>query len=81
MTRPVLLAMAPVWWTLGLGSTVKRAAGRPADGLIALAQREGITHVVFGQSPRSRWELPAKVSTLNRFLQEVKDAAVQVRPL
>jgi two-component system sensor histidine kinase KdpD len=65
-----------------LGATVVRVrADRPADGLIAFAQREGITHVIFGQSARSRWELLTKGSTLNRFLQEVKDAAVQVVPL
>jgi two-component system sensor histidine kinase KdpD len=60
---------------------VRVRADRPADGLIAFAQREGITHVIFGQTARSRWELLAKGSTLNRFLQEVRDAAVQVVPL
>jgi two-component system sensor histidine kinase KdpD len=65
-----------------LGATVVRVkADRTADGLIAFAQREGITHVIFGQSARSRWEILTKGSTLNRFLQEVKDAAVQVVPL
>src|SRR4029453_10675589 len=39
-----------------LGATVVRGkADRPAEGLIAFAQREGITHVIFGQSARSRW--------------------------
>ena len=34
-----------------LGATVVRVkAERPADGLIAFAQREGVTHVIFGQS-------------------------------
>jgi two-component system sensor histidine kinase KdpD len=65
-----------------LGATVVRVlADRPADGLIAFAQREGITHVIFGQSARSRWEILMKGSTLNRFLEEVRDAAVQVVPL
>ena len=65
-----------------LGATIVRVkADRPADGLIAFAKREGITHVVFGQSARSRWEILVKGSTLNRFLQEVRDAAVQVVPL
>jgi two-component system sensor histidine kinase KdpD len=65
-----------------LGATVVRAtADRPADGLIAFAQREGITHVIFGQSSRTRMEILMKGSTLNRFLEEVKDAAVQVIPL
>ncbi len=65
-----------------LGATVvKVRADRPADGLIAFAQREGITHVIFGQSARSRWELLRKGSTIDRFLVEVRDAAVQVVPL
>jgi two-component system sensor histidine kinase KdpD len=65
-----------------LGATIVRVkADRPADGLIAFAKREGITHVVFGQTARSRWEIVLKGSTLNRFLEEVRDAAVQVVPL
>ena len=65
-----------------LGATVVRVkADRPADGLIAFAKREGITHVVFGQSARTRLEILWKGSTLNRFLEEVRDAAVQVVPL
>ena len=65
-----------------LGATVVRVkADRPADGLIAFAQREGITHVIFGQSARTRWEIVLRGSTLNRFLDEVKDAAVQVVPI
>ena len=65
-----------------LGATVVRVrADRPADGLIAFAQREGITHVIFGQTARSRWEILMKGSTLNRFLEEVSDAAIQVVPL
>lgn len=66
--------------TLG-GTVVRVKADKPGDGLIAFAQREGITHVVFGQSARSRWEILLRGSTLNRFLQEVRDAAVQVVPL
>jgi two-component system, OmpR family, sensor histidine kinase KdpD len=65
-----------------LGATVVRVkADRPADGLIAFAQREGITHVIFGQSARTRFEILVKGSTLNRFLEEVRDAAIQVVPL
>ena len=65
-----------------LGATVVRVrADKPGDGLIAFAKREGITHVVFGQSARTRWEILMKGSTLNRFLEEVRDAAVQVVPL
>ena len=65
-----------------LGATVVRVkAERPADGLIAFARREGVTHVIFGQSARSRWETLWRGSTLDRFLRSVPDAAVQVVPL
>ena len=65
-----------------LGATVVRVkADRPADGLVAFAQREGVTHVIFGQSARSRLELVWRESTLNKFLSAVPDAAVQVVPL
>ena len=65
-----------------LGATVVRVrADRPADGLVAFAQREGVTHVIFGQTARSRWELLWYGSTLDRFLSAVPDAAVQVVPL
>jgi two-component system, OmpR family, sensor histidine kinase KdpD len=65
-----------------LGATIVRVkAEKPADGLVAFAKREGITHVIFGQSARTRWEILLKGSTLNRFLEEVRDAAVQVVPL
>jgi two-component system sensor histidine kinase KdpD len=56
-------------------------ADKPADCLIAFAQREGVTHVIFGQSARTRWELILHGSTLDRFLGAVPDAAVQVVPL
>ncbi len=65
-----------------LGATIVRVkADKPADGLIAFAKREGITHVIFGQTARTRWEILMKGSTLNRFLEEVRDAAVQIVPL
>jgi two-component system sensor histidine kinase KdpD len=65
-----------------LGAIVVRVkADRPSDGLIAFAQREGVTHVIFGQSARSRWEVLWRGSTLDRFLGAVPDAAVQVVPL
>jgi two-component system, OmpR family, sensor histidine kinase KdpD len=64
-----------------LGATVVRVkAERPAEGLIAFAQREGITHVIFGQSARSRWELLWRGSTIDKFLSTIRDAAVQVVP-
>jgi two-component system sensor histidine kinase KdpD len=65
-----------------LGAIVVRVkADKPADGLIAFAQREGVTHVIFGQTARARWELLWRGSTLDRFLSAVPDAAVQVVPL
>ncbi len=65
-----------------LGATVVRVkAERPAEGLVAFAQREGVTHVIFGQSARTRWELVWHGSILDRFLSAVPDAAVQVVPL
>jgi two-component system sensor histidine kinase KdpD len=65
-----------------LGATVVRVkADTPADGLIAFAQREGVTHVIFGQSARTRWELLLRGSTLDQFLGAVPDVSVQVVPL
>lgn len=64
-----------------LGATVVRVkAQRPAEGLIAFAQREGITHVIFGQTARSRWDILWRGSTIDRFLSTIRDAAVQVVP-
>jgi two-component system sensor histidine kinase KdpD len=64
-----------------LGATiVKLKAKTAADGLIAFARRQGISHVIFGQSARSRWDILLHGSVLNRFLAEVKDAAVQIIP-
>jgi two-component system sensor histidine kinase KdpD len=57
---------------------VRVRAARAAEGLIAFAQREGITHVIIGQTARSRWETFLKGLTLNRFRTEVRDAAVHV---
>jgi two-component system sensor histidine kinase KdpD len=65
-----------------LGGTVVRVtAAKPADGLIAFAQREGVTHVIFGQTARSRWEMVLRGSTLDKFLSAVPGATVQVVPL
>jgi two-component system sensor histidine kinase KdpD len=60
---------------------VRIKAEHPSDGLIAFARHEGITHVVFGQSARSRWETVWRGSPLDRFLRAIPDAAVQVVPL
>jgi two-component system sensor histidine kinase KdpD len=65
-----------------LGATVVRVkAARAAEGLIAFAQREGVTHVIFGQSARTRFELVWRESTLDKFLSAIPDATVQVVPL
>ncbi len=60
---------------------IKLKSRRVADALINFARREGITHVVFGQTSRSRWEILWHGSIINRFLDEVRDATVQVVPL
>lgn len=66
----------------GLGArVVKLKSRRVADALIDFARREGITHVVFGQTSRSRWDILLHGSIINRFLHEVRDATVQVVPL
>lgn len=61
------------------GATVVRVtAARTVDGLIEFARREGMTHVILGQTQRSRWEILLHGSVLDRFLEEVPDVAVQV---
>ena len=60
---------------------VKLKARNVADALIDFARKEGITHVIFGQSARSRWDILLHGSIVNRFLAEVKEATVQVVPL
>jgi len=52
-----------------------------SDALIRFAQQEGISHVVFGQSVRSRWDIFIHGSVINRFLSEVRDVTVQVVPM
>jgi two-component system sensor histidine kinase KdpD len=65
-----------------LGAKVIRLKSRRvADALIDFARREGITHVIFGQTSRSRWDILLHGSIINRFLHEVRDATVQVVPL
>src|SRR5215510_9522958 len=65
-----------------LGAKVVKLKGaNVADALIDFARREGVTHVVFGQSARSRWDILLRGSVINRFLNEVRDATVQVVPL
>jgi two-component system sensor histidine kinase KdpD len=65
-----------------LGAKVVKLKGsKVADALVEFARREGITHVIFGQSARSRWDILLRGSVINRFLREVRDATVQVVPL
>jgi two-component system sensor histidine kinase KdpD len=65
-----------------LGAQVVSLTGRNvADALIRFAQQESISHVVFGQSARSRWDILLRGSVLNRFLSEIRDATVQVVPM
>jgi two-component system sensor histidine kinase KdpD len=52
-----------------------------SDALVRFAQQESISHVVFGQSARSRWDILFRGSPLNRFLSEVRDVTVQVVPI
>ena len=52
-----------------------------SDALIRFAQQENISHVIFGQSARSRWDILFRGSVLNRFLSEVRDVSVQVVPM
>ncbi|HEY6217569.1 MAG TPA: universal stress protein [Pyrinomonadaceae bacterium] len=64
-----------------LGARIVKLKGRNvADALINFARREGITHVIFGQTSRSRWDVLLHGSVINRFLDEVRDATVQVVP-
>jgi two-component system sensor histidine kinase KdpD len=65
-----------------LGAKVVKLKGNDvADELLKFARENEITHVIFGQSARSRWEIFWKGSIINRFLREVKDAAVHVIPI
>lgn len=65
-----------------LGATVvKLKSASVTDALLNFARENEISHVIFGQSARSRWQIIWKGSIINRFLREVKDAAVHVIPL
>jgi two-component system sensor histidine kinase KdpD len=65
-----------------LGAKVVKLKSRSvADALIDFARRDGITHVVFGQTSRSRLNILLHGSIINRFLDEVRDATVHVVPL
>ncbi len=60
---------------------VKLQSARVADALVEFAKREGITHVIFGQSARSRWDLLLHGSVVDRFLRDVRNATVQIVPV
>lgn len=65
-----------------LGAQVVTLSDRNvSDALIRFAQQESISHVVFGQPVRSRWDIFLRGSVINRFLSEVRDATVQVVPM
>ena len=65
-----------------LGAQVVSLSDRNvSDALIRFAQQENISHVVFGQPVRSRWDILLRGSVLNRFLSEVRDVTVQVVPM
>ena len=52
-----------------------------SNALISFAKQESISHVVFGQSARSRMDILLRGSVINRFLSEVRDVTVQVVPM
>lgn len=52
-----------------------------ADSLIEFARKENISHIVFGQSARSRWDVFLHGSIVNRFLNEMRETTVQVVPV
>ena len=65
-----------------LGAKVMKLKGKSvADELIAFARQKGITHVVFGQTLRARWDILLHGSIINRVLHELSDATVQVVPV
>lgn len=65
-----------------LGARVLNLKGKSvADTLIDFARQENISHVVFGQSARTRFEILFRGSVLNRFLAEMRETTVQVVPL
>jgi len=66
--------------TLG-ARVVKLKSNKVADELLKFARDNEITHVIFGQSARSRWQIILYGSIINRFLGELKDAAVHVIPI
>ena len=66
--------------TLG-AKVVKLKNNDVAEALLQFARENEVTHVIFGQSARTRWQIFWKGSIINRFLAEVNDAAVHVIPI
>ena len=76
---------------LGRQHPLRAAARRQGRQAERLARRrrcssssrsaKGITHVIFGQSARSRWDLLMHGSIVDRFLRDVRDATVQIVPV
>ncbi|HTY82708.1 MAG TPA: universal stress protein [Silvibacterium sp.] len=65
-----------------LGAKVVTLTGKNvSDTLIDFARQENISHVVFGQSARSRFDILLRGSVINRFLAEMRETTVQVVPL
>jgi two-component system sensor histidine kinase KdpD len=52
-----------------------------SDALVRFAQQESISHVIFGQPVRSRFDILLRGSVLNKFLSEIRDVTVQVVPM
>jgi two-component system sensor histidine kinase KdpD len=64
-----------------MGAQVVKLKGtNVVEALIEFARRENITHVIFGQSARSRWNILLHGSIINRFLNEMRETTVQVVP-
>jgi len=66
--------------TIG-AKVVKLSSKNVADALLGFARHNGITHVIFGQSARTRWDIFWRGSVINRFLAEVRNASVHVIPI
>jgi two-component system sensor histidine kinase KdpD len=52
-----------------------------SDALIRFAQQESVSHVIFGQPVRSRFDILLRGSVLNKFLSQIRDVTVQVVPM
>lgn len=65
-----------------LGANVITLKGKnTADLLIEFAKEQNVSHVVFGQSARTRFQILLHGSVLNRFLSEMRNTTVQVVPM